>query len=109
LYVLVFNVIPTPGPIWVFFVLLLLALTGTAVPFMRYLNRRFGSEPVLAAVLLRRATWVGIFGATVTWLRIGRALNVATGLLLAFALIAIEWFIELRERSRVEPKDIDEG
>ena len=108
LYMLVVRFIPTPGPIWLFFVLLLAAITGTTVPFMRFLDRRFAQSPAMAAILLRRATWVGIFGTTIAWLRIGRALNIATGLLLAFALLAIEWFIELRERSRWQPEPQDD-
>jgi hypothetical protein len=52
---------------------------------------------------------VGFFGATCTWLQIGRTLNLSTTLLLAAGLSAIEWFLRMRERSRWEPGADDES
>lgn len=101
--IFVFNLIPDVGPRWVFFVLWLAALTGTAIPFVRYLNRRFAQAPPPAGVLLRQALWVGFFGATCAWLQIGRTLNLATALLLAAGLGGVEWFLRMRERSRWMP------
>ncbi len=97
--------IPTVGPRWLFFAVWLTALTGTAIPFARYLNLRFGKSLPPESVLLRQSIWVGLFGATCAWLQLGRALNWATGLLLAAALVAIEIFLLLRARSRWRPDD----
>jgi hypothetical protein len=97
--------IPTVGPRWLFFAVWFTALTGTAIPFARYLNLRFGKSIPSESVLLRQSIWVGLFGATCAWLQLGRALNWATGLLLAAALIAIEIFLLLRARSRWRPDD----
>lgn len=97
--------IPTVGPRWLFFAVWFTALTGTAIPFARYLNLRFGKSLPPEGVLLRQSIWVGLFGATCAWLQLGRALNWATGLLLAAALIAIEIFLLLRARSRWRPDD----
>ncbi len=97
--------IPTVGPRWLFFAVWFVALTGTAIPFARYLNLRFGKSLPPESVLLRQSLWFGLFGATCAWLQLGRALNWATGLLLAAALIAIEIFILLRARSRWRPDD----
>src|SRR5258707_7649447 len=72
---LVATALPSPGPRWLFFVLVLMALTGTAAPFVRYLNKRFVRSQVPAAVLLRQSLWVGLFGATCAWLPLGRTLN----------------------------------
>jgi len=105
---LVENTLPSPGPRWLFFVLLLMALTGTAAPFVRYLNRRFAHGPVPAAVLLRQALWVAFFCATCAWLDIGRTLNLYTALLLAAGLAGIEWFLRMRERARWDPGTDDE-
>src|SRR5258708_13202956 len=75
---LVSHAVPTPGPRWLFFVVALMALTGTAAPFIRYLNKRFARGPVAAAVLLRQSLWVGFFAATCAWLELGRTLNLPT-------------------------------
>jgi hypothetical protein len=105
---LVSHAVPSPGPRWLFFVAALMALTGTAAPFVRYLNRRFVRGPVAPAVLLRQALWVGFFGATCAWLQLGRTLNLSTALLLAAGLAGIEWFLRMRERARWDPGTDDE-
>ena len=102
---LVINVDPRVGPLplWGFFVLWLMALTGTALPFVRYLNRRFSPEPVPADVLLRQAVWVGLFTATCAWLQRSGLLSSATAGLLLIALVGVEWFLRLRERAQWAP------
>jgi hypothetical protein len=100
---LVQNVVPSPGPRWLFFVVGLMAATGTAAPFVWYLNRRFARRPVPGPVLLRQALWVGFFCATCAWLQLARTLNPATALLLAAGLGGIEWFLRMRERARWDP------
>jgi len=97
--------IPTVGPRWLFFMVWFVALTGTAVPFANFLHRRFTGRNPSEVVALREAIWVGLFGATCAWLQLGRALNWATGLLLAAALLAIEIFLILRARSQWKPND----
>ncbi len=92
--------LPTVGPRWLFFAAWLTALTGTAIPFAQYLNKRFSKTMPPDSVLLRQSLWVGIFGAACAWLLLGRALNWASGLLLAAALAAIEGFLILRDRSQ---------
>jgi hypothetical protein len=100
---LINTAIPDVGPRWLFFVLWLMALTGTALPFVRFLNQRFGNGAAPAPVVLRQAIWVGFFGATCAWLQMGRTLNVATALLLAAGLGGVEWFLRMREHSRWAP------
>jgi hypothetical protein len=104
---LVINVDPRIGPLplWGFFVLWLMALTGTAVPFVSYLTRRFSRQMPPAGVILRTALWVGFFGATCAWLQRSGLLNGATVALIAIALIGVEWFLRLRDRSRWSPDD----
>src|SRR5574341_2233745 len=94
------RTLPTVGPRWMFFAAWLIALTGTAIPFAHYLNKRFARTIPPEAVMLRQSLWVGIFGATCAWLQLGRALNWASALLLAAALVAIEGFLILRDRSK---------
>ncbi len=109
---LVFKIDPRTGslPIWFFFVLGVMALTGTAVPFVRYLNRRFALTPVPPTVHLRQSLWIGLFGATCAWLLKSGILSLATALLLGAGLGGVEWFLRMRERSRWTPDaDSDES
>jgi len=100
----VFYMLPTAGPRWLFFFLAVLALTGTALPFVAYLNRRFPSPPPPSPmVILRQAVWVGVYLPTLAWLQIGRVLTPALALLLAFGFLLIEWLLRLRERSQWRP------
>lgn len=100
------NTLPTVGMRWVFFALLHVALSGTALPFARYLNERFrhpDAPPVMSGVLVRQANWVGLFGTACAWLRVPRVLSWPVAFFLAFSLIAIETFLRLRERSQWRP------
>lgn len=101
LYAVVQNTLPTVGPRWLFFFLSVLALTGTAMPVVAFLNRRFpSSPPPVPAVILRQALWVGIYGPTLAWLQIGRVLTPGIAILLAVGFISIEWLLRLREISQ---------
>ena len=66
-----------------------MALTGTAAPFVWYLNRRFSRRPVPSGVLMRQAVWVGFVVVTCAWLQLARTLNWATALLMAAGLAGI--------------------
>ncbi len=101
----VFFTLPTVGPRWLFFFLGVLALTGSALPFVAYLNRRFPSTPpVNSGVILRQSVWVGIYAATLAWLQIGRVLTPSLALVLALGFVIIEWLIRLREKSQWKPE-----
>jgi hypothetical protein len=103
-YVFIFTR-PTVGPRWLFFFLSVLALTGTALPAVAFLNRRFPSTPPpTAAVIMRQALWVGIYFPTLAWLQIGRVLTPALALLLLLGFVLIEWLLRLRERSQWKPE-----
>jgi hypothetical protein len=102
--VVVFTATPSVWPRWLFFFFSVLALTGTALPFVAFLNRRFPSTPPASpGTVLRQALWFGIYFPTLAWLQIGRVLTVAQAVLLAVALIFIEWLLRLRERSQWKP------
>jgi len=101
LYYLLNYTLPTVGPRWLFFFLSVLATTGTALPAIAFLNRRFPSNPpATSVVVLRQALWFGIYLPTLAWLQMGRALTPALALLLAIGLAVIEWLLRLRERSQ---------
>ena len=104
LYFLVSLTIPTVGPRWLFFFLSVLATTGTTLPVIAFLNRRFPTNPpVNAVVIVREAIWVGIYFPTLAWLQLGQVLTPALSLLLAAGLLAIEVLLRLRERSQWKP------
>jgi hypothetical protein len=97
LFLLVRNVVPTAGPRWLFFMLLYMAIAGTSLPFVRFLNLRFTYEPVPDSVILRESLWCGLYVTTCAWLQIPRVLTWPIALLLALAVIVIEGFLRLRE------------
>jgi len=104
LYYIITQTLPYVWPRWGFFVLALLALTGTVLPFVYFFHKRFPDEvPSDASVIVRQALWFGVYGATLAWLQLGRLVTVYVILSLAGGLIAIEYFIRLRERSHWKP------
>jgi hypothetical protein len=105
LYGLVFYVDPRIGPLplWAFFLTWMLALTGTAVPFAHFLNRRFSRRPTPAYVVMRQSLWFGCFGATCAWLQRSGFLSAFLVVLLALVLTILEVVLRLREGSRWNP------
>lgn len=104
LALLVNYTLPLVWPRWGFFALCMMALTGTALPFTYLLNRRFPSDPPAEAnVIVRQAIWVGVYGATLAWMQLGRLVSLYVWMGLAGGLVAIEYLIRLREKSRWKP------
>ena len=94
---------------WGLFVLGIMALTGTALPVVYFLHRRFPTEPPAESnVIVRQALWVGVYGATLAWLQLGRLVTLYVILGLAGGLIAIEYFLRLREKARRTPAVISD-
>lgn len=105
LWVLVTAYLPTAFPRWLFFVLLYLAVTGTVLPFVRFLNLRFTSQdapPPSGAVILRQSIWIGLFVVACAWLQIPRVLNPLIAFFLALSLVVIEVFLRIREHDQPE-------
>ncbi len=101
LYLLTTQTIPRVGQRWVFFMLLQIAVTGTAVPIIRFLNVRFTpvDHPLPSSnVILRQAVWVGLFTVTCAWLQIPRALTWSIAFFLAAVFAILESFLRIRER-----------
>lgn len=108
LYALVNFTLPTLGPRWAFFFLANLALTGTALPVIYFINRRFNVKNFPPAnVITRQAIWVGVYGATLAWMQLGRVatLNLAAGM--AFGFVLIEVLIRMREKAQWTPPEIN--
>lgn len=104
LAVLIISTLPTVGPRWLFFFLAVLALTGTTLPVMAFLNLRFPSTPAPThGVIVRQALWVGVYGATIAWLQIGQVLTPYLAILLAAGLVLVEFLLRLSEKSQWKP------
>jgi hypothetical protein len=105
LILLIFLTLPTLAPRWMFFFLLMLAMSGTALPIMYFLNRRFPTDPPIeSSVVLREAMWAGVFGSLVAWLQIGRVLTTGLVVVLAVGLVLVEFLLRLSERSQWSPE-----
>lgn len=95
---------PNGGTRWLWFFTGIIAIVGTVLPIIAYLNRRFPSIPVATPlVIIRQSLWIGIYLAVLGWLQIGRVLTLPLALLLAVGLFLIEWLLRLRERSQWKP------
>lgn len=100
LYQLVTTTLPRVGQRWLFFLLLEFAVTGTVLPFVRYLNIRF--TPIDAdlppgGVLVRQSIWIGLFVVMCAWLQMPRVLNLPIAFFLGLVFIVIEGFLRSRE------------
>jgi hypothetical protein len=104
LYLLVSTQLPLfAWQLWVFFILLNIAVTGTAIPVVRYFNARFTPlhAPLPpAGIIVRQSVWIGMYAVICAWLQIPRVLSPVVGILLALVFIAIEVFLRLREIPR---------
>jgi len=104
LYYLITQTLPFVWSRWGFFVLTLMAITGTLLPIVYFFHRRFPSEnPVEVNVIVRQALWFGIYGATLAWLQLGRLVTVYVVLGLAGGLLTIEYLVRLREKAHWKP------
>lgn len=100
LYHLITTEYPRVGQRFIFFVLLMIAVAGTVIPFVRYLNVRFTrvTQPVPpSGVIVRQGVWVGLFVVLCAWMQIPRALTLPIAFFLALALIVVEIFLRSRE------------
>jgi len=104
LILLVNAALPTIGPRWLFFLMLTTAATGTSLPFVWLLHRRFDrGAPASPSVLLRQGLLAGLYVSLCTWLQINRALSLGLALAIALGFGLIEALIRLTERTLWRP------
>jgi hypothetical protein len=109
LVALLYYSLPFVWARWGFFVLGIMALTGTALPAVYFFNLRFPSQPpATPQVIIRQSMWVGIYAVTLAWLQLGRLVSLYVILGLAGGLIAVEYFIRMREKASRTPPVISD-
>lgn len=101
LYALVTTSLPRiGGELWLFFLLLQVAVSGTALPIVRFINVRFTPlerEVPPVGVIVRQSVWVGLYAVLLAWLQIPRLLNAPLAGFLLLLFVIIEAFIRSRE------------
>jgi hypothetical protein len=96
--------LPFLFPRWIFFFALFLALAGTALPFVWYLNRRFTSERFpTEGVLVRETLEAASLGVFLVWLQAGRMFTAFLGWAFFAAFLAVELLLRVYENSRWTP------
>jgi hypothetical protein len=84
----------------IFFVLLFIAITSTAMPPVAYLNARFGQvgrERTHRVRFILQSVWMGTFVVIAGWLQTRRILTVTLALILLAVLALTETFLITRE------------
>jgi len=101
LLLLVLNARPRIGAeLWVFLLLLQVAVTGSAIPALRWLTLLLAPvTDATPAIVLRRSLWLGILAVICAWLLIVRALSFPLFLLLCLLFGGIEAILRKRERT----------
>lgn len=99
------RTIPDLGNRWLFFIALVIAITGTAVPIVAYLNRVFDLlGPANFEIVVRESTMIGIYAGILLWLNKGQVLSIGLAIILAVGLLLIELLLRLRYRSQWHPE-----
>lgn len=105
LAVLVSNTWPTMGPRWLFYLLLMCAVSGLVLPVTYFFNRRFITKPPAeGGVIVREALWVGIYACIAFWLQQGALFNPVLAIALALGFVIIEFLLRIRELSLWKPR-----
>ena len=98
LFFLILEQQPALGPRWLFFFFAMFAGTGTALPVVAYLNFFFPAKaPATQKIILRQASWFGIFVSVILWLAVGRVLSLQIASVLFVGMGVFEFVLRLRE------------
>jgi hypothetical protein len=84
----------------IFFFLLFVAVTSTAMPPISYLNARFGrcrNQRTYQVRYVRQSVWLGSFVAIAGWLQMRRLLTATLALILMAVFVLTETFLLTRE------------
>ncbi|MFN2145617.1 MAG: hypothetical protein ACK2T7_09715 [Anaerolineales bacterium] len=91
---------PTILPRWLFFFMVVVGVTGLAMPAVVFLYHRFPSGHIPGqGVIIRQSLWAGIFIALMIWLRLGQVFNLGVGLIVLVGITLLEIALRFGERS----------
>jgi hypothetical protein len=91
--------------ILVFLAAIVLAVGGLTLPLSYFFGLRFGvggniaGQPPRFIVVVRQATWVGVWVAFCLWLQMNRTLGIAVAVLGGGVLILFEILLQIRARA----------
>ena len=105
----VFAFTPTVWARWLLFFGLALGMSGLALPLTWFLNLRFTSNPPADPnVIVRQALWFGVYICLLAWLQQVQLVTLWVAIGLGVGLVAIEYFIRMRERARWHPPVVED-
>lgn len=98
---LVLTTTPRIGAeLWLFFLLLHFAITGTVIPIVRYVNVRLTPPDIpvpMGGVIVRQSVWIALFVVICAWLQIQRGLSAPVAFFLILVFVVLEVFLRSRE------------
>ncbi len=103
---LVTQTVPELGNRWMFFVAVVITISGSAIPIIAYLNRIV--KPLGSAnfeIIIREGIIIGVYAGILLWLNKGQVLSISLALILAVGLFLLELLIRLRNQSEWHPED----
>lgn len=83
--------------LWLFFLLLHLAVTGTVLPVVRFINVQLSPDPPPGGILARQSTWIGLYVVVCAWLQILRSLSLPVAFFVGLVFVVLEAFLRIRE------------
>ena len=86
--------------IWLFFIFLQIAVTGTAIPLALLTSQLMASKNApypMTGVVVRRSVWAGIVVVICAWLMIPRYLSLPAFVVVVLLFVALEVFLRYRE------------
>jgi len=101
---LVTQTVPDLSNRWMFYVAIVITVTGSSLPGVAYLNRiikPFG--PATYEIIIREGILVGLYCAILLWLNKGQILTLGLALILFVGLVLVELLVRLRNRSEWHP------
>lgn len=94
---------PTLFPRILFFVFMMLTFSGLGLMPCAYLNAYLTKDGMTRQrVVVRQATWVGMFFTVIAWFQVGRILSTSVAVVTAIGFILIEFLFLMRDKSRRE-------
>ncbi|MBE2202022.1 MAG: hypothetical protein IAE79_25665 [Anaerolinea sp.] len=81
--------------------MVLVSVTGLALPLAYFLNKRFGRQTTFPPFLvtLRQAMWIGLWAAFCVWLQMNRMFGLAIAVLVATFFLLFEVLLQIRTQT----------